>query len=648
MLVLLVVYWLTMPKVITFEDAGLFLQVCHFQGIAHPPGYPLFTLLCIPWFWLPVDPVILGNMLSAIFAAFTCVVVYFIVRRMHVNEFTAVVTSLLFGLSRDFWSQAIIVEVYTLNTLLISVAIYLAVSFSSQPKKEYIYLLSLMFGLAISNHWPLVILTSPGIAVICLSRSKELARIIFKPLNVVICLFLIGIGLLPYLYIVMNQGLRFSFSGPVSNIGEFISYFMRDAFASVDQSSTAGPEDKLKFVGWLLKRASFQFGLIFMLVSIVGLIRGLMTTRFLALGLLVAFLGNTVVLVLLLGFDFDYLHQSVFRPYPLVAWLCMALWFGAGLNWLLDLVKRHQLLLRLVPCLILLFVLGNNLQANDRHEDVLADRYARLVLESLERDASLVITSDPQVGSISYVQQVAGLRKDVTLYEAGNLFLPNKLPGGSMSEVREFLSGLDSVYLIGVPWLSGNVDYGLYEAYGSGAINFRIVPGLSEFVEELVFDFQNDNINSPGARYFAHQLLIALGNQLTHYAFTHEITEDELVTMQSVQKTFPGILAALSVSLANPQYPMPDAALISLALPFDGRFGDETSDYEIASYYYYIAMLLTYPDESLAPDEELALAYLLQGFETYPVGENPGVCLGLSLAQNNGLQVFSEFESECL
>ena len=89
LVVLLLAYWLTMPKVITFEDAGLFLQVCQFKGLAHPPGYPLFTILCIPWFWMPADPVILGNMLSAIFGALTCGLVYFILRRLKVSLFPA-------------------------------------------------------------------------------------------------------------------------------------------------------------------------------------------------------------------------------------------------------------------------------------------------------------------------------------------------------------------------------------------------------------------------------------------------------------------------------------------------------------------------------------------------------------------------------
>jgi hypothetical protein len=647
LLVLLLVYWFTMPKVITFEDAGLFLQVCQFKGLTHPPGYPLFTILCIPWFWLPADPVILGNMLSAIFGALTCVLVYFILRRLNVSLFSAAMASLLFGLSRDFWSQAIIVEVYTLNTLLVSVAIYLALSFSIHPKRNYIFLLSFIFGLGISNHWPLVVLTTPGVLLISLFRWRELAGILARPVNVFVCIILIAIGLMPYLYLVLNQDPGFSYSGSISTIREFRAYVMRDAFAGVDQSGSAGPMDKIHFVGWLLERASIQFGLLFALVTLAGMARGLLIQRTLMTGLLVTFIGNTVVLVLLLGFDFDYLHQSVLRTYPLVAWLCMSIWFGYGLNWILGLVKERQAFIMLVSCIVFLLVIYENLHWNNRSDDQLADKYARIILENLSRDSSLVVTSDPQVGPISYLQQVVGLRRDVTLYEAQNLFFANKLKGASINEHRTFLKSLDSVHFIAIPWLSGNVDHGFFETVGSGEVSYKIVPGTAEFVDDLVQDFNNHKIPSPGTRYFAHQLLIALGNQLTHYAFTNEIDEDEVSILLSVQQTFPGVLATLSVSLANPQYPMPDGALLSLALPFDGEFGDETPGYEIAAYYYYLAMLMTYPDESLESNEELAFRFLLKGFEHYPVSENPGVCLGLSLARSRKLQDFEEFSDQC-
>ena len=52
-------------------------------------------------------------------------------------------------------------------------------------------------------------------------------------------------------------------------------------------------------------------------------------------GLLV-FLGNSIVLAALLGFDFDFFWVAVFRPYSLLCYGIMALWLGIGFQVMLD------------------------------------------------------------------------------------------------------------------------------------------------------------------------------------------------------------------------------------------------------------------------------------------------------------------------
>ena len=49
-----------------------------------------------------------------------------------------------------------------------------------------------------------------------------------------------------------------------------------------------------------------------------------------------ALLGNSVVLIVLLGFDFDPFRVAVFRPYPLVCYGVAALWVAAGMQWAMD------------------------------------------------------------------------------------------------------------------------------------------------------------------------------------------------------------------------------------------------------------------------------------------------------------------------
>ena len=644
---LLLIYSVTMPQWVTFEDSGLFLQVCHFNGIAHPPGYPLFTLLCVPWFWLPFDPVILGNSLSLTFAILTCVVVYFILKQLGVRNYLAGFTSLLLGLSLDFWSQAIVIEVYSLNTFLISVAIYLAIEFAMRPRRGLLFALSFILGLGISNHWPLVLLSAPGIALICLAKLNTLMAILRSKKDFMLCILSGLLGLTPYLSLFLKQDAVFAYSGPVTSVAEFFSYVSREVYQGVDQSSTADLMDKLQFIKWLASLSLQQFGLLFGLIALVGLVRGLTTMRLITSGLLIIFLTNTILLTFLLGFDFDFAHRAIFRTYPLLAWLCMALWTGLGLQWISDAVRVRQVIF--VPVIIFAgaVVAILNFVNNDRSQDKIAYEYARQVLRNLEPESSLIITSDSQVGPISYLNQVVGLRPDVTLYHAKNLFFSHKLQGDTPLQRKEFTPNLPLLYSIGIPWLPDGEDYGLFLKHGDNLHGANIVPQPGKFIVDLVHEYREGRIQNPLTLYFTHQLLIAIGNQLANYAFTHKIDEDVLLALRSVQQTFPGILATLSTVLANPQYPMPHNIMLGMAKGFENDIPIETPDYEIAAYYFYMAKILTSPDATLEKDEELARHYLRRGLIAYPVPENPGLCLYRELAPSADLPFKVNFQTLC-
>ena len=43
--ILFSIYGLTTPKTVPLEDDGLFIMASLDGGVAHPPGYPLFTFL---------------------------------------------------------------------------------------------------------------------------------------------------------------------------------------------------------------------------------------------------------------------------------------------------------------------------------------------------------------------------------------------------------------------------------------------------------------------------------------------------------------------------------------------------------------------------------------------------------------------------
>jgi len=115
------------PSVATlFDDSLEFQVVLPTLGIAHPSGYPLYTLMGKLWtLLLPFrDPAGRANLLSAVAAAAAVGVFFLVARRLAGSRAAAVVATTAFAISPAWWSQATIAEVYALHGLLLALFLY--------------------------------------------------------------------------------------------------------------------------------------------------------------------------------------------------------------------------------------------------------------------------------------------------------------------------------------------------------------------------------------------------------------------------------------------------------------------------------------------------------------------------------------------
>ena len=173
------VYLLTLAPSVLFGDGGEFQFVTWLPGIAHPTGYPLYTLL--GWVFthlLPVGEVAWrANLFSALLGAATVGVVYqlgqVVLARCvpeadaRSQQITALGLALLFAFSPSFWSQAIIAEVYTLHALLLSLIFLLLLRLpqtDTAPAFRHLWLPAVIFGLGLSHHRTTVLIL-PAILV---------------------------------------------------------------------------------------------------------------------------------------------------------------------------------------------------------------------------------------------------------------------------------------------------------------------------------------------------------------------------------------------------------------------------------------------------------------------------------------------------
>ena len=191
------IYLITLAPSMSFIDAGELSAVAHTFGIAHPTGYPLFTIVAGLWAFLPVgDAIYRMNVLSAVLCAAAAGVMFHViwfltgVRRVtklksasdksrrqakgspaikgefsHAQRLTAsVFGALVIAFSRTFWSTALAIEVYPLHLLMLSLVLWLFTTamfdqeLQGRAWQRRWLLFAFVLGLSFTNHMTTVLL----------------------------------------------------------------------------------------------------------------------------------------------------------------------------------------------------------------------------------------------------------------------------------------------------------------------------------------------------------------------------------------------------------------------------------------------------------------------------------------------------------
>src|SRR5438105_3025287 len=236
---LFALYAATAPRTVALEDDGLFILSSYFLGIEHPPGYPLFTLIGHLFTYLPFGAVAYRvHLASALFGALTGGAAWLCARALIGARLPAYLAAFALGVSPVFWSQAIIAEVYTLNTFFFLVLVFMALqacppstlAAASPGASRWLPWMALVFGLSLSNHYPLMLLVAPAFVILLWPLRQELlSRFGFLS-------WLVIVGLLPYAWMVRRswQGLPISFDGSLETIPEIWFFVSRAGYAGID------------------------------------------------------------------------------------------------------------------------------------------------------------------------------------------------------------------------------------------------------------------------------------------------------------------------------------------------------------------------------------------------------------------------------
>lgn len=194
-------YFFTLAPDVTLEDSGELAVGSYYAGVPHPPGYPIWTI----YTWLftvlvPISNIAFRVALASAFAgACSCGLLALMVSRgssmilRGIDDFkgldertermicgvSAWVAGTLFGFNGFMWSQAVIVEVYTLSVFSLMGVVACLMRWMYIPsERKYLYWALFLFGICFNNHQSLFV-AAIGIEIGIAAANPRLGRDLF-------------------------------------------------------------------------------------------------------------------------------------------------------------------------------------------------------------------------------------------------------------------------------------------------------------------------------------------------------------------------------------------------------------------------------------------------------------------------------------
>lgn len=403
-------------------DVGDLVTASAVHGVAHPSGYPLFTLLGTLFLLLPFDatPAWKVGLISVLSASCGVVVMYALILSLLGKRVLAFLTAATMAFSYLYWLYAEVAEVFTFTSVLMLLSFFLAVQYFKTKKRNYILLLSFVFGIAIAHHEILALLI-PSLAILVFSANW---RIIRDWKLILVCIGLIGLGFLPYLYILIaaqgNPPINWS---NVHNLSNLFHLILRLDYSW--QANTAGNIIYTRFLGLQIYAYDLWIKLspVVFLTILIGMLYMLFSKRkviFLAFFLAFFMLGP---FYLVYGFTppITLFWRAVLERFYLLSTIPLFIFFPFGIY---AVVKTFSRIIRnkhLEGILFLPFFIipigffTHNVAKTDLSDVWVGDYFGIDILSPLPKNSTLYLSGDTVAFNTLYIRYARNIRSDVTI-----------------------------------------------------------------------------------------------------------------------------------------------------------------------------------------------------------------------------------------
>lgn len=483
-----VVYLFTLAPSVVEIDSGELAAVQATLGIAHPTGYPLFTLLghLFLQLHLPFSKIFVSNLLAALWCALG-IWVFILFAKMildnlalfsnftqvhnkeeikkkrknrvvseplatpQLNEtkkiMSVVIGGLILAFSKTYWAQSTSVEVYSLHLFLINLILFaLLKAYVADGKpsdlKFWIFF-ALLLALGFSNHMTTLFIL-PAAAYLFFEKNKFNLVSVKKISIMLLCFFSLLIVVYLYLPLRAVQNPLFNWGNPIS-LESFFRHVSGKQFQVWFFSSAESAKTQF---GNFIYSLPGEFAFVSILFCLVGIIAVLRSARKLFYFLLLLSLFT-------LFYSINYSIVDI-APYFLLIYITLSIFAVFGIITIFKLLKSNSGSYAIPALIFSTFILVQiyvNFRVVDQSNVFIFEDYSKSVINStVENSIIFSYQWDYFISPSYYFQYVEGFRKDVVVIDKELLrrsWYPNQLIHNHptvfrsvQSDITQFLEAL--------------------------------------------------------------------------------------------------------------------------------------------------------------------------------------------------------------
>ena len=435
-LVCFVVYLFTMCRTVSFIDAGELASVASILGIAHPTGYPLFSILarCFLWIPIPSEEILRLNIFSAVVVALGVGVFYHVLiaaqryaqatkrkgsekgREEGIElRIAASVSALVFGFSTAVWSQSVAIEVYGLHIVLVLLTLYgffeglrIDANGSGHIPSQMVAA-AFLLGLSFANHMTTILIV-PALILLYL-KSYGFNRPAVVRSAKLFPFFALGVSL--YLYLPLRSSTQPPMNwGYPAEIERLFWHVSGKQYRSWMFSSFDSAEKQLRY---FFDHFHVEFNWVIIAVLLFGVWRCFKSSTEVFWFLLVAILS-----CLFYSINYD-IHDI--DSYFLLAYIVSGICIFFGVFAIMDATRRNARRVAVPAVALALFILPGlqvylNCSEVDESDNSLVADYTHNVLAGVKPNAVILTYQwDYFVAPFQYFQLVRKERPDVVVID---------------------------------------------------------------------------------------------------------------------------------------------------------------------------------------------------------------------------------------